>query len=942
MNKYFTIAERLKVIPKSDSAIPLILRWFILAGILLRPFTIAKSTHRVWFFLAGALFIYTVVVTIAATNTRNWWQSRRWNFLQIIFDTVFISLFYSLTRDPNSAFFLFYALPLLIAGEYLSVRDVTISFFVITGFFLLSSGVIRWSNPTVSVDISLRYFLMRWSYFLFVIYVIFIRSSLFKLKDYELKAMRRTAVSIARQEALDLRLEAIMDSAMEILSALGCSIYLLKPEERVAEVVGVKGVESDLFKPGFTLRYDQGLVGEVISSGKGVIENDYKAFWKAVPELEPLFEAVIEYPLHFDHEITGIIAVYGRKHHFSPRHFLPLDLLAQQAAVAIHDIQTVERTKRQAEVLRILNQASKEMTENLDLIETGKAVAENLNRLAQCFNQEPALYACVALLSENRRTLKVFGCFPERIQERLKERVAQIDLQAKPRGIIGRVITEDKAELVPNVKVDNDYIEVLPEANTEIAVPIKGRNAVIGIINIEHESVNAYSKELLAHVEAMAAQAGTALENDSLFQQNEAARLAGDEQRRAEEALRKASLKISSVRGVNAVAQSILDNLNLIIPHDRSTLQLLKEDRRLLLAKRNLRENELNRSLLKPLSEDKLVSHIVSTREIYSILATDKNPLWENFKETQKVKSWTGVPLTYADQVIGLITIDYFQPCRLSERQNNLLRLFSSHAASVLQNAMLIQENEKRIDELSEIKDKLETYIEHTEAHHTLANIGLVFGESIHFAANRLGMAKTLAANILQQHYQDENKLKSSAEKIIFYINQYLEVLEDIQKQVILPPNRQIDLHSTLDETIASKRISDEIQISRNFGAKHCRIWVLDRQLRQVFLVVLQNAISAMNGEGKLTVTTNDELINGNKFLTVVITDTGSGIPKREQADLFKAKPITVGRRGVKLGLPWAYSFLRIYGGSLSFTTSDQGTSITISFPADWRAARKI
>jgi two-component system NtrC family sensor kinase len=312
-----------------------------------------------------------------------------------------------------------------------------------------------------------------------------------------------------------------------------------------------------------------------------------------------------------------------------------------------------------------------------------------------------------------------------------------------------------------------------------------------------------------------------------------------------------------------------------------------------------------------------------------------------NLKQMDTVKGITKVPLLHGEKTIATITLepsDHLQP----ERQDNLLRLYSNHSASVLQNAIFLEQNEDQIRELSETKEKLELVLEHLEAHHNLAMIGLVFGESIHFAGNELGMAKTNARNIIQHVYASDSELEATCEKIIKYIDDYLNVLRDIQDEVMAPIASQINVHVTLDNTLGSKRVSDNIQIAKNYSLRDPRIWAPTRQLRQVFLVILQNALTALNGEGTLTLATKNLTIDGQNFIEVSIADTGPGIPKRAQEDLFKIKPIRIGKRGMQLGLPWAYSFLRTYSGALEFETSETGTVFKIRVPVDWRKAKII
>lgn len=905
-------------LPISDSAFPVVLRWFIAAGIGLRPVALPSeytpARLATWYALLLIFLGYSLIVTLASRYERLE-RVREWHVVQAVIDVIFISLFYGLSGIPSSDLFLFYALPLLIAGERLRARHVSLFFCLISIAFMITLVyLVSHRFPNLSIIQSFmtfgRYFLPRWTFFLFLLSLVFVRGTIYKRQAEELEAVRTTAISIAKGEALQPRLTAIIDAAIDILRAKGCAIYLKVANRNAAKVVALKGVESDIFKVGYELTFKQGLLGLVFKSKEPIIENDYPRSVYRVVELAGLFHAIIEYPLIFGGEVMGVIALYHHAgHEFSEADYLPLERLAQHATVAIRDIQLLEEKKEQAAILEILNDAGREMTASLNLRETSNAIATNVAKLAESFNNVAPLYTSVALLTEDSRYLECVACFPEEAYPELKERMQRIDLSLDRSGVVGRAIKTNSSQLVANVKKDPDYLEVFESANTELAVPIRGRDKVIGVINIEHGAPDAYPDKLIPYIEGLSGQAGVALANDSLFQENTDARRTEEELRHAEESLREASFAISSVYGVKNVARAILDNLKRLVPCKHSALELVREGSTEVLAKYNL--------------DDKQASSFI--REAESM-------------DLQAKPGIAVIPLKQADTVIARITVDSSEP----QSHNNLVRLYSNYAASALQNALLLEQNENQIRELRETQEKLELVLEHLEAHHNLAMIGLVFGESIHFAGNELGMAKANARNIIQHFYASDDELHTISETIIRYIDDYLKVLREIQDEVMAPMATRLNVHLALDNTLESKRISSNIRVVKNYRIRDPGIWAPVRQLRQVFLVILQNAITAMNGEGTLTLATKDQVSNGDRLIEVSIADTGSGIPKRVQEDLFKIKPIRLGKRGMQLGLPWAHSFLRTYGGALDFETSESGTLFRITIPVDWRKARRI
>jgi GAF domain-containing protein len=793
-------------------------------------------------------------------------------------------------------------------------------------------------DGTFIAETLVRNVLPRGLFFLFILFLAFARGNRLREQAEELEALHITAIKIANNEDLHSRLEAIMDVATGLLGAKGCKVFLRVVDQKRLELVAVKGVKSDVLKPGYVLPVGTGLAGEVISRKSPMITNDYPNCQYRVPELANLFGAVIEVPLLFKGEAIGVLAVFddAQPSRFTEQDIPILVRLAQHAAIAIHDIDLVEQVQRQKEALQALNIAGDAMTANLDVNNTLNSVVKHAWELSLVYNEDPPLFACVSLLDEKAQYLQFEAAYPEEQLGELRSKVGRIDLSRRPSGVVGEAIRTQSSQRVPDVTRSQDYIDFYPDTRSQLAVLIRRGTDVLGVLSIEHADYDAFSEELQENLEVLADQAGAAIQNAYLFDQIEA-------QRRQAEKLHRASIVMSSARGLTNVAKSILKELHNLVPYDRATLQLVKGDERELIAKINLEDDRVLSRLLRPISRDDLILEIVKRKEICVLSPPDEHPSWESLPTTFDIKSWIGIPLVFGDDVIALITVDHLQQGLYSEDHKSLLELFTNHASSVLQNAILLQQNSERLEELAQTKDSLETVLDYLENQSNLALIGLVYGESIHYAKNQLGMAKSRADNIARGYYdQDPNELRKSAAKIIEYINSYLGVLDETQREALQSPSpKLVDVHRLLDQVIRSKRISRAITISREYRATDSLVHAPESQLRQVFYVIVQNALDAMkSGQGVLGIRTQLSEETGRTFVKVSISDTGRGIPKKEQRDLFRVRlqdGVRQRRRGSGMGLVWALSFLRSYGGDIKFETSrGKGTTMHIFLPKDF------
>jgi len=944
----------------------LIMRWLILGGAIFRFFVMYRRSERFplsefYSLLALSMFFaYATVTTILPAARRNLTKMRWWYLLQTIGDTLTISAFYVLSARPQSDVFLAYFLPLMIAGENFKKKDVLVLFLFITFLFVASlTTTTMLHNPQIPLAIALlRDALPRCSFFVVFVSVILVRANRFKEQSEELEAVSKTVINIANKAGMRSRLRAVIDASVELLKAKGCAVYLKVPDKDVLRVVALSGIQSETYKIGYEVPISCGLAGEVWKRRETIIENDYGQYSNRIIELSNTFEAVIESPLMVGENPIGVLVVlnYGKRNKFKREDKPILERLAKYAAVAIYDMQLLdekqgqaEEIKKQAQSLEVLNAASADMTKSLEIEMTLASIARSVWEISLRDNSEPAVvYVGLVIEQGEKKYLTFAAAHPDRYLRQLQDCPGCIDLAGETGGVVGRAIREGASQLISDVTKDDDYVNCLDDTVSELAVPIKsrdktkGEDTVIGIINIEHRQKDAFSKALVKNVEILARQAGSAIQNDYLFEQIERQRTVAESLRSAFE-----KMMVVSSENLNQVASSILKGLVEVIPYDRATLQLIKGGRRRILAKENMADDQIDPSLLRPIADDKLISEIVRTREIKILQSVESDPDWETVSATSTVKSWVGMPLIYGGEVTGLITLDITgQEYSYKEDEREMLRMFANLAASVFQNALLFAKNADRMRELSQTKEKLETFLNDFESYGNLAIIGLVYGESIHFAKDRLGLAKSRAADILRGRFDhDLSMLKSKAHEIRTYINQYLDTLSESQKRV-LPSPEPIDLENLIEQVVASKELGSNIEPYYYFQANDAIVYAPKQQLRQLLYVIVQNAIDAMNtvNKGTLIIKTRKVPSEEGHFLLVSVSDNGGGIPEDKRHNLFKIKATpSAGRKGSGMGLAWAFSFIRSYGGDISFKTrTGRGTSMYILVPYDFRSAKEL
>jgi two-component system, NtrC family, sensor kinase len=140
--------------------------------------------------------------------------------------------------------------------------------------------------------------------------------------------------------------------------------------------------------------------------------------------------------------------------------------------------------------------------------------------------------------------------------------------------------------------------------------------------------------------------------------------------------------------------------------------------------------------------------------------------------------------------------------------------------------------------------------------------------------------------------------------------------------------NQGID--STLN--IIWSELKDKAEVIKDFG-NIPPINCYPQKLNQVFLNILMNAAQAIDGKGKITITTR--LLN--REVEIRISDTGCGIPEETLPRIFDPFFTTkeVGK-GTGLGLHVAYSVVQKHNGRIEVQSEvGKGTTFILRLPAD-------
>ncbi|MDF2679663.1 MAG: sensor histidine kinase [Brevibacillus sp.] len=167
----------------------------------------------------------------------------------------------------------------------------------------------------------------------------------------------------------------------------------------------------------------------------------------------------------------------------------------------------------------------------------------------------------------------------------------------------------------------------------------------------------------------------------------------------------------------------------------------------------------------------------------------------------------------------------------------------------------------------------------------------------------------------------------SELDRIEFIISEFLVLAKP---QVVI--HQQRDIQRVLEQIVMladTHAILHNVQIVTQFSADLPLITCEEKQIKQVFLNLMKNAIESMPEGGVVTVTAKQE---GDRLL-IVFTDQGSGIPE-EWLEKLGEPFFTTKETGTGLGLMVSHKIIADHGGTIHVRSQmGKGTSFEVQLP---------
>jgi signal transduction histidine kinase/CheY-like chemotaxis protein len=324
----------------------------------------------------------------------------------------------------------------------------------------------------------------------------------------EQKTLFAVSQEIASKLELKVILQKIMEGAVELLEAETGEIVLWDSRKQNYATTVVHGLSESLIGRELSSPSD-GIVGQIITNKMPVHIQDYEYHAHRWKELDPYhLKEVIGVPLIVREMIIGAMAVgtSDLKKHFQRNDINLLFNFANQAAIAIGNAKLYEDSLAKIKQLTALYEIGKTLSSTLDLDEL-------LQKALELLKEHFGYALCVIFLLDREKN----ELYIKQIIGRDLEDVREMRFRVGIDGIVGWVAREGRFLYVPDVSKDPRYIFGLPGVRSEAAFPLKIRDQVIGVLDIESEELSGFDEEDLKVISSLASQIGIFIENAQLF-----------------------------------------------------------------------------------------------------------------------------------------------------------------------------------------------------------------------------------------------------------------------------------------------------------------------------------------------------------------------------------------------------------------------------------------
>ena len=482
-------------------------------------------------------------------------------------------------------------------------------------------------------------------------------------------------------------------------------------------------------------------------------------------------------------------------------------------------------------------------------------------------------------------------------------------------GITGWVAQHGQPAHVGDVTQDKRYVCIRRGVRSELAVPLEVQGEVRGVINVDSDRVNAFSADDLELLQELAVQAARVIHHTWLYEQLRLKAVLF-------ESLASVSRTINSTLNLDEALRAITQEACKLMRARMCSLMLLDDSGEWLdlRASHGAGDAYINKPRLS--ASESLIGVVVRRKKPLQVanVQTDTRYQSAELARREGLLSLLSVPLIFAGQSIGALSVYTAQPYNFSNEEMKILSALAELSAIAIEKARLY---ERVVDVEEQLRQN-----------EKLSALGLLAAEVAHEIRNPLTVMKLLYHSLNLKFEPKDPRAKDARiiESKIEHLNKIVEQILDFARTTE-PQFAPVNLNDLVDELsllVRHKLANQGIKLVRELQPDLPLVPGDAPQLEQAFLNLILNAAEAMPDGGTLTIKTT---ALQSQQVAVAFKDTGGGMSKEQQQHAFKTILATTKVKGTGLGLAIVGRIVETHHGQIRILSRHgRGTTLRIIF----------
>jgi nitrate/nitrite-specific signal transduction histidine kinase len=331
----------------------------------------------------------------------------------------------------------------------------------------------------------------------------------------ELAALNAIASLTSQLTNLDDVLNDALDRTLQVMEIETGGIYLLD-DSGTLRIAAQRGFAPESIVEIDALKSGEGFSGWVVESGQALVVPNVATdprLTRVTAQTKDLHSMIVT-PLSAKGKVLGTLFVVSHTHcDFSDQSVELLTSIGHQIGVAIENARLFSAQQRRAEQFRVISEVGQRITSILDIEEL---LVEIVRLIQRTFGYD---HVGIALVEGDYAEYKVGA---GRLWEDPDFDFEPKRLKVGSQGITGWVAGTGEPVLVSDVSQQSQYVWMEgSHTQSELTVPIKVKDRVIGVLDVQSDRSNAFDGTDLRVLESLAQWAALAMENAHLVEQTQ-------------------------------------------------------------------------------------------------------------------------------------------------------------------------------------------------------------------------------------------------------------------------------------------------------------------------------------------------------------------------------------------------------------------------------------